>query len=132
MEYIGTTINQSPVITLKASAKLEDIQGKAVAVSDGKAAFPEAGANAIGIALFTNDATVEAGADVQIQIKDIGKIVAAEAIAVGDEVSVDATGKAVKAASGKFIVGTALTASSGASASGTIIQIQITKSGYKS
>lgn len=131
MEYIGTTINQSPVITLKASTELTDIQGKAVAVSDGKVTLPEAGANAIGITLFTNDTTVKAGADVQIQIKDIGKIVAAEAIAVGDEVSVDATGKAVKAATGKFIIGTALTAAEGVSAAGTIIQIQITKSGYK-
>ncbi len=127
MDYIGTTINNSATIVMDAKADMP-AQGVAVAVADGKAVKPTAGANAIGIALFSNNETAKAGEDVQIQIKDIGKMIAAGKIAVGDEIATDADGKAVKAATGKFIIGTALTA---ASAAGSIIEIQITKSGYK-
>lgn len=61
-------------------------------------------------------------------MKDIGKWVAGEAIAVGDELATDAAGKAVKATDGAFIVGIALSA---AAKAGTVISVQLTKSGYK-
>ena len=61
-------------------------------------------------------------------MKDIGKWVAGEAIAVGDELATDATGKAVKATDGAFIVGIALSA---AAKAGTVVSVQLTKSGYK-
>lgn len=128
MTYIGTTINESAVIVLQAGTDIENPQGIALSVdTNGKAVLPSAGANAIGIALFSND-PVSVGSDINIQIKEIGKMVAAEAINVGDEISVNAAGKAVKAKEGDFILGIALTK---ASAAGSIFEIQITKSGYK-
>lgn len=126
--YIGSSINPSPTIVLEAGVEFENARGLAVAVSDGAAVLPEAGANAIGIAIIETDEDVAVGDDMDIQIKDIGKWVAAEAIEVGAELATDASGKAVNAASGNFIVGIALTA---AEADGDWIQVQITKSGYK-
>lgn len=67
--------------------------------------------------------------DVDIQIKDIGKWVAGEEIAVGTELATDAGGKAVAAKSGDFIMGVAL---SSAAEAGTWIKVQIIKAGYKS
>lgn len=128
MTYMGTTINDSATIVLPAGAELEGIQGLAVGISDGAVALPTAGANAIGVALFSNEEKVKAGEDVQIQIRGIGKMIASGAIAIGDEVATDAAGKAAKATSGQFIIGTALTA---ATAAGSVIDVQISKSGYK-
>lgn len=128
MTYIGSTINDSATVVIPAGADLEKPQGIALAVNEnGKVVLPTLGANAIGIALFSND-PVKSGEDVQIQIKDIGKMVASEAIKVGDEIMTTAEGKAAKATSGKFIIGVALTK---AAAAGSVIEIQITKSGYK-
>lgn len=129
--YFGTSINESPTIIMEAGAKLEDVQGIALAITAGKLAKPSAGANVIGLSLFTNDENVEAGGSLTIQVKDIGKWVAGEAIAVGDELATDAAGKAVKAVKatdGAFIVGIALSA---AAKAGTVVSVQLTKSGYK-
>ena len=123
--YFGTSINESPTIIMEAGAKLEDVQGIALAITAGKLAKPSAGANVIGLSLFTNDENVEAGGSLTVQVKDIGKC---EAIAVGDELATDAAGKAVKATDGAFIVGIALSA---AAKAGTVVSVQLTKSGYK-
>ena len=96
--YFGTSINESPTIVLPAKEKIEGAQGIALAISDGQLTKPTAGANVIGLSLFTNDETVEAGDDITVQVKDIGKWVAGEEIAVGDELTANADGKAVKAA----------------------------------
>lgn len=125
--YFGTSINESPTIIMEAGAKLEDVQGIALAITAGKLAKPSAGANVIGLSL-TNDENVEAGGSLTVQVKDIGKWVAGEAIAVGDELATDAAGKAVKATDGAFIVGIALSA---AAKAGTVVSVQLTKSGYK-
>lgn len=126
--YFGTSINESPTIIMEAGAKLEDVQGIALAITAGKLAKPSAGANVIGLSLFTNDENVEAGGSLTVQVKDIGRWVAGEAIAVGDELATDAAGKAVKATDGAFIVGIALSA---AAKAGTVVSVQLTKSGYK-
>ncbi len=126
--YFGTSINESPTIVLPAGGKLENARGIALAISGGKVAKPTAGAHVIGLSLMETDETVEAGMDVDIQIKDIGKWVAGEEIAVGAELATDATGKAVAAKAGDFIVGIAL---SGASGEGTWVKAQIIKAGYK-
>lgn len=126
--YFGTSINESPTITLPAKEKLENVQGIALAISDGALVKPTAGANVIGLSLFTNDETIAAGDDITVQVKDIGKWITAEAIAVGDELTTDATGKAVKAADGNFITAVAL---SKATAAGDVIKVQIIKAGYK-
>lgn len=126
--YFGTSINDSPTIVLPAKEEIKGVQGIALAVSDGQLTKPTAGANVIGIALFTNDETVAAGDDVSVQVKDIGKWVAGEAVAVGDELTTDANGNAVKATEGKFITAIAL---SKATAAGDVISVQIVKAGYK-
>lgn len=127
--YFGTSINESPTIILEAGAKLENVQGIALAIdTNGKLAKPAAGANVIGLSLFTNDETVESGSELTVQIKDIGKWIAGEAIKVGDELSTDANGKAVKATSGSFITAIALSA---AAEAGTVLTVQLVKSGYK-
>ena len=126
--YFGTSINDSPTIVFSAKEKIEGVQGIALAISDGQLTKPTAGANVIGLALFTNDETVAAADDITIQVKDIGKWVAGEAVAVGDELTTDANGKAVKATDGNFITAIAL---SKATAAGDVISVQIVKAGYK-
>lgn len=101
-DYFGTSINESPTIVLEAGKDIEGAQGIALAIKNGKAEKPTAGANVIGLSLFTNDEKVKAGDDVDIQVKDIGKWIAGEAVAVGDELTTNAEGKAVKAAAGKL------------------------------
>lgn len=128
MTYTGTTINQSPTITLVAGEDIIKAQGKAVIIKDGKAVTPTAGANAVGVILLDAEETIKKDNDVTIQIKDIGAWVAGEAIAAGDELATDEQGYAVKAQSGNFIIGIALTT---AEKSGTVIRAQIIKAGYK-
>lgn len=125
--FIGSTINESATVTFKAKAELKGNQGLALALNDGKLELPTAGANVLGLSLFTND-DAKAGDSLTVQVKDIGKWIAGCAVAAGDELAVDAAGKAVKAAEDQFIVGIALSA---AAAAGTVISVQLTKSGYK-
>nr|DAU92076.1 MAG TPA: capsid fiber protein [Caudoviricetes sp.] len=127
--YFGTSINDSPTITLPAKEKIENAQGIALAVSNGELTKPTAGANVIGIALLTNDEIVSAGYDITVQIKEIGKWTAGEAFEIGDELTTNAEGKAVKATTGNFITAIALT---NATADGDIVNVQIIKAGYKS
>lgn len=124
----GTAINSSPTIVLPAKAALTNARYLALAIDAGKVKLPSSGANVIGIAIGETDDSVAANDDVNVQIKDIGKWKAGAAISVGAELATDANGKAVTATSGDFIVGIALTA---ASAAGDLVQVQITKSGYK-
>ncbi len=126
--YFGTSINESPTIVLPASEKLENARGIALSVQDGAVLKPTAGAHVIGISLIETDEIVEKGGDVDIQIKDVGKWVAGEALTIGTELATNAEGKAVAAKDGDFIVGMAL---SNAAKAGTWIQVQISKAGYK-
>ena len=127
-DYFGTSINESPTIVLPAGAKLENARGIALAVSGGKVVKPTAGAHVIGLSVIETDDIVEAGRDVDIQIKDIGKWAAREEISVGTELATDVNGKSVAAKAGDFIVGVAL---SSAAKAGTWIKVQIIKAGYK-
>ena len=128
--YFGTTINDSPTIILAAKNAITGAQCLAVAIDGetGQVVLPEAGANVIGVIMLSENENIAAGEDVTIQVKDIGQWIAGEAIAPGDELATDANGRAVKATSGSFIVGTALSA---ATAAGTRVRFQITKSGAK-
>lgn len=126
--YFGTSINESPTIVMEAGAEIENAQGIALAISNGKVGLPAAGTNVIGLSLFTNDEVIKAGDDVNIQVKDIGKWIAGEEIAAGDELTTDANGKAVKAAEGDFITAIALSSAENA---GTVVKVQIVKAGYK-
>lgn len=126
--YLGTTINSSPTVVFPAGADISGARCVALALSNGKLALPTAGAMALGISIGETDEDVATGTDIDIQIKDIGKWMAGEAIAVGDELMTDAAGKAVKATSGKFVMGVALTA---AATAGSLVQVQLAKMGYK-
>lgn len=126
--YLGTTINESPTINLEAGEDIQEAQGKAVIISGGLAITATAGANAIGIIPLSEDEEIKKGSDVTVQVKDIGAWVAGEKIVVGDELTSDANGFAVKAAAGNFITAVALTA---AAEAGTIIRVQLIKAGYK-
>jgi hypothetical protein len=126
--YFGTSINDSATIVLPAKDKIENAQGIALAIDDGQLVKPTAGANVIGLSLFTNDDEIAAGDDVTVQIKDIGKWIAGGEIAIGDELTTDADSKAVKATAGNFITAVALTK---ATAAGDVVQVQIIKAGYK-
>lgn len=126
--FLGTSINESPTIVLPAGEKIEGARGIALAIQDGAVVKPQKGAHVIGLAIIETDETVEKGTGVDIQIKDIGKWVAGEAITVGTELTADENGKAVAASEGDFIVGIAL---SNATQAGTWIQVQIIKAGYK-
>lgn len=126
--YFGTTINPSATIVRPAKANIDGAQGIALALSKDGVAVPAKGANVIGLSLFTNDDVIKAGEDVDIQVKDIGKWIAAAAIAEGAELATDATGKAVVASAGDFIVAIAL---SEATAAGDVIDVQLVKAGYK-
>lgn len=126
--YFGTSINESPTIVLPAGEELTNARGIAVAVKNGAVVKPAAGAHAIGITLIETDETVEAGTDVDIQIKDIGKWVAGEEITAGTELATDAEGKAVAAKEGDYIIAVAL---NNAAEAGTWIKVQIINAGYK-
>lgn len=124
--YHGTGINDSATIVAKAAA---DIQGgaflAAMLTKDG-VAVAKAGEAAIGIMIPETDSP-KAGEDVNIQVKDIGLAMAGAAVEAGDLLTSDANGKLVKAASGNFILATALGA---AAAAGQVISVQIIKAGY--
>ena len=111
-----------------ADAAITSARGIAVALDEGGVVkLPEAGANVLGITVFETDENVAAGEDVDVQITYIGKWKTAAAVKAGDELATDATGKAVVAASGDFVVGTALADAE----SGSFVPVQISNSGYK-
>lgn len=126
--FFGTTINPSATIVRPAKAKIDGAQGIALALDKDGVFVPAKGANVIGLSLFTNDDLIEAGVDVDIQVKDIGKWVAAGEISEGSELATDATGKAVVASAGDFIVAIAL---GEAKEAGDVIDVQLVKAGYK-
>ena len=100
MAYLATSINESPTIVEKAGADLADVRGKAVKYADGAVVLAGAGEAAIGVGILTNDTDIKAGADVDIQIKDIGHVLAGGKISKGAELSADASGKFVTAGTG--------------------------------
>ena len=129
MSYIGTTINDSPVIAAEATVALSGAEFLAVKFdSDGGIVKADtAGENVIGL-LPAEQGDIGAGETVTVQIKECGLWKVGEAVAVGAELTTDADGKAVTAASGNFITAIALEA---ASAADEIIKVQIAKAGYK-
>ena len=100
MTYLATSINESPVIVDKAGAVLADVRGKAVKYADGAIVLAGANEAVIGVGIMTNDENIAVGADVNIQIKDIGLVRAGGKITKGSELSADASGNFVTASSG--------------------------------
>ena len=117
--YNGVQINQSVTIVAQAGAAIEDVRNRIVKFDEnGNVALATAGTDIpVGIALIEagyNDITgvtsgmVAAGDDVDIQIKDMGVVLAGATIKKGQEVSAGADGKAAVAASGNYVLGFAL------------------------
>lgn len=125
--YIGTSVNESPVIAGIAAADITDGSMLAVSMDDtGVKAVTNAGGVAVGILIAETD-SVKQGDTVTVQIKDIGLWKTGAAVSAGDLLTPDASGKATKAASGNFILAQAMEA---ATAADQVIRVQIIKAGY--
>ena len=117
--FNGVQINQSVTIVEKAGAVIEDCRNRAMAYDENGTVVPASDGTKpiVGIALIEagfNDVSgkesgkVAAGEDVDIQIKDIGYILAGAEIAKGAEVTAGAGGLAAPAESGSYVIGIAL------------------------
>ena len=117
--FNGTQINQSVTIVEKAGEEIEDCRNKIVKYDEnGDVVLATAGTDIpVGVALIEsgyNDITgsesgkVEKGDDVDIQIKDIGFVLAGAEIKKGQEVTAGADGKAAVAVTGNYVLGIAL------------------------
>ncbi len=118
--FNGAQINQSVTIVEQAGADIADVRNRIMAYdADGNVILAADGtAVPVGIALIEagiNDISgaesgkVKAGDDADIQIKDIGYVLAGGTIAKGDEITAS-SGLAVKAEPGNYVVGIALSA----------------------
>jgi len=118
--FNGVQINQSVTIVEQAGADIADARNRILAYDEGGNVVLAADGSSVlvGIALIeagVNDISgaesgkVNAGDDIDIQIKDIGYILAGGDIAKGEEVTA-AGGLAVKAEAGNYVVGIALSA----------------------
>ncbi len=116
--FSGVQMNQSVTIVEQAGANIEDVRNRIMTYDkDGNVILAADGSTIlIGVALIEagiNDISgvesgkVNVGDDVDIQIKDIGYILAGGEIAKGNEVTAS-NGLAVKAESGDYVVGIAL------------------------
>lgn len=116
--FSGVQMNQSVTIVEQAGANIEDVRNRIMTYDkDGNVILAADGSTIlIGVALIEagiNDISgvesgkVTVGDDVDIQIKDIGYILAGGEIAKGNEVTAS-NGLAVKAESGDYVVGIAL------------------------
>ncbi len=127
MNYITSSVNESPVISGQAGAALTDVRGRALKFDDdGNLVLAGAGGSALGIAIISNDEDIPKGETVDVQIRAIGLVKAGAAIDPGDELAPDADGALVPAESGAFIA----TALQKATAAGAFIQAIISR-GYK-
>lgn len=117
--FNGTQINQSVTIVEKAGADIEDCRNLIMKYDDnGDVVLATAGTDIpLGVALIEagyNDITgaesgkVAKGDDVDIQIKDIGFVLAGAEIKKGQEVAAGADGKAAVAVAGNYVLGIAL------------------------
>ena len=118
--FNGVQINQSVTIVEHAGADIADVRNRIMTYdTDGNVVLATDGSKVlVGVALIEagiNDISgvesgkVSTGEDVDIQIKDIGYILAGGEIAKGDEVTAS-DGLAVKAEAGNYVVGIALSA----------------------
>ncbi len=127
--YIGTSINESPVIAAQAGQAITGGALLAVAMSStGVKVVSTAGDVALGLLIPETD-DVKTGDTVTVQIKDMGLWKVGAAVTAGDLLTPDATGKATKAAAGNFILAQALEA---ATAADQVIHVQIIKAGFAS
>ena len=117
--YNGVQINPSPTIVEKAGADIADCRNRIMKFDEnGNVVLAAAGTDIpVGIAIIEagyNDISgvesgkVKAGDDVDIQIKEMGVVLAGASIKKGQEVAAGAAGLAAVAASGDYVLGIAL------------------------
>ena len=117
--FNGVQINQSVTIVEKAGAEIADCRNRIMKYDEnGNVVLATAGTDIpVGVALIEagyNDITgvesgkVASGDGVDIQIKDIGFVLAGAEIKKGQEVTAGADGKAVVASTGNYVLGIAL------------------------
>lgn len=123
--YMTSQINTSPTISEKAGAAIADVRGLCLKYDTDGNVVPAstAGELVIGVGIITNNENIEKGADVDVQVKEIGIAKAGGTIAKGAEVTATTTGKVTTAATGNFVIGTALEAAT----DGQLFYIQINK-----
>lgn len=125
--FNGTVINDSATIVVPVKTEIKTGPFTAVALGSGGAVPCNDTLVPVGLTIAETPNAVPVGNDVNVQVKDIGVWMGGTAFAAGDPLSSDATGLAVKAAAGKFILGFAL---EDCSAKGQTVKVQITKSGF--
>ncbi len=108
--YTSTQINPSPTISGEAGSNIEDVRLKGVKHdAEGRIILADtAGEPIIGVAIITNATDIQKGEDVDIQVKDIGCVLAGGVVAAGAELAVGADGAFVAAESGQFVAAVAL------------------------
>lgn len=132
--FNGTQINPSATIVEAAGAEIEDVRNRIVKYDEnGDVVLAAAGTDIpVGVAIIeagVNDITGQLsgyaakGDDIDIQVKDIGYVLAGAEIKKGTEVTAGADGLAAGAASGDYVLGIALDAA----AAGEYVRVQITK-----
>ena len=132
--FNGVQINPSPTLVEVAGADIADCRNRIMKYDEnGKVALATAGTDIpLGIAIIEagyNDITgqesgkVVKGDDVDIQIKEMGVVIAGVEIKKGQEISSGADGLAAVAASGDYVLGIAV---SNATVGG-FLRIQIAK-----
>lgn len=95
MNYLATSINESPVIVGVANAAITDVRGHAVKFNaSGNVVLCGAGDTPLGIGIMTmgDQGAVAAGEEFTIQHKDIGYVCAGAAFVAGANLSTDANG----------------------------------------
>lgn len=103
MNYLATSINESPVIAFPASADLGDVRGKAVSLDEnGTLILTATGKLPLGIAVLGNPEQIAKDDAVTVQIKDVGCVKAGAAVQSGDALTVDSSGAFVPATSGNY------------------------------
>lgn len=117
MNYLATSINESPVIVGTATNAITDVRGHAVKFdATGNVVLAGVGDTPLGIGIMTmgDEGTVAAGAEFTIQHKDIGYVCAGAEITKGANLSVGANGVFVPTTSTNPVVAIALESASAA------------------
>lgn len=117
MNYLATSINESPVIVGTANSAIEDVRGHAVKFNaTGNVVLCGAGDTPLGIGIMTmgDEGAVAAGEEFTIQHKDIGYVCAGAAFVAGANLSTDANGAFITTASSAPVVAIALEAAGAA------------------
>ena len=103
MNYLGTSINESPVSAFPAGKDMTDIRGKAVMLDEnGQVVLTESGKPVLGVAVLENPESVTTGDTVTVQTKDIGYVKAGTDVKSGDALTTDADGAFIPATSGSY------------------------------